>query len=171
MWPIILVFSILILGAIILSLTTFGRQILRELLGAKPNEESEESEIYPYYKVELLTPAEKLFYQTLTKAVDGKYLIFPKVRLGDIVNVEKGVDDWFSHWGKIKSRHVDFLICDKEQRFRCVIELDDCSHNTPKQKKNDKFLNEVLAVSDIRLIRQKAAIGYESLSLNKILDV
>ncbi|MCK4998583.1 MAG: DUF2726 domain-containing protein [Anaerohalosphaera sp.] len=171
MWWIVLgAFCVVVLVSFLLS-TKFGRGILRELLDVEAKEQSENIDIFPYVKVDLLSPAELSYYKVLCHALDGNYLIFPKVRLGDIINVEKGVGNSFSYWGKIRSRHVDFLICDKKLNYHCVVELDDSSHNSPKQKKNDKFLNKALDASGIRIVRQKALRIYDVSEIKKDLNI
>ena len=45
--------------------------------------------------------------------------------------------------GKIKSRHVDFLICSLEGAPLYAIELDGKSHDNPLRKDRDNFLDSV----------------------------
>ena len=107
--------------------------------------------IKPYF----FSYAEKDFYTNLKKVFYYnywyKYEVYPKVRLADIFEPEKG-DKWYK---KLWMRHVDFLIVDKDQAFKPVlaIELDWNSHKQYKQYKSDKFKNEVFENSELPLRR------------------
>ncbi len=99
--------------------------------------------------------AENHFYTSLKKVLYYnywyKYEVYPKVRLADIFEPEKG-DKWYK---KLWMRHVDFLIVDKDQAFKPIlaIELDWNSHKEYRQYKSDKFKNEVFKDSNLPLVR------------------
>ena len=113
--------------------------------------------IKPKYIVKkyFFTYSENHFYTSLKKVLYYnywyKYEVYPKVRLADIFQPEKG-DNWIK---KLRMRHVDFLIVDKEQDFQPIlaIELDWDSHKEYIQYKSDKFKNEVFKDSNLPLIR------------------
>lgn len=67
-----------------------------------------------------------------------------KVRLLDLVEPVKGNPKYKSYFWKIQAKHVDFVLCDKKLVARCIIELDDNSHNSPNRKARDEFVDEVL---------------------------
>ena len=61
----------------------------------------------------LLTPSELSFYHVLRSSLPAEtYLICPKVRLADIVDVDKGLDKSRrrSAVNRITSKHVDFVL-------------------------------------------------------------
>lgn len=73
----------------------------------------------------------------------GLYLT-AKARLLDLVEPVKNNPKYKSYFWKVQAKHVDFVICDKKLVARCVIELDDNSHDTPGRKERDEFVDEVL---------------------------
>lgn len=124
---------------------------------------------FPYKKVNsLLTKTELNFYNVLSPAVEKKYHICMKVRLEDIIQVSgnfKNKERW-KHRGRIKSRHIDFVLCNKKTLEIChCIELDDKSHNRKDRIKRDEFVNWALKNSKVPIIHIKTAKNY---SLNEL---
>lgn len=109
----------------------------------------------------LLTKGERAFWYPLYYAVKGKYRIFPKVRLGDVVSGREGDETdrfWFQ---KIAGYHLDFVLCDPETtRPVMVVELDDTSHRTEKAIRRDGLKDRVLGDAGIPILRVKAAEAY-----------
>lgn len=128
--------------------------------------EIEKTSDYPYSKQpSLLTPAELSFIHSLKLAVDGQYDISYKVRLADIVSVKqtKSKSDWQKAFNKIQSKHVDFVLTDtKTADILCAIELDDASHNKPARQLRDEFLDNVLRVTRVPLLRFTVEQSYQS---------
>ncbi len=99
----------------------------------------------------ILTERERSFYRILKPIADKLELqICPKVRVADIVSIKKGTKDWQKWFNKIRSKHVDFLLCDYDMNIVLIIELDDSSHETERAKKSDALKN---AVFGNRLVR------------------
>ena len=97
---------------------------------------------FPYIKKEyLMSEAEKKFFFVLQEILGKDYLIFSKVRMADLLYLPRMSNSRFYHYfNKIQSKHVDFLICDKENiKLLLVIELDDSSH-----LKMDRILRDTL---------------------------
>ena len=118
---------------------------------------------FPYRKKDyLLSVAEKEFYQVLsTIAVKNNYLLFAKVRLEDLLWIPKHTSNRFGLRNRVKSRHVDFLLCDKNNiKPILVIELDDSSHNMENGIKRDKFVNQVLHDAELPILHQKVQQSY-----------
>lgn len=100
----------------------------------------------------LLSKAEKNFYDVLRLALNGKpVLLFVKVRLLDVIHpAEKNV----SALNKVQSKHLDFLVCDKNYISPLLaIELDDLSHVMLKRVERDNFLEAALASANLPLLR------------------
>lgn len=97
----------------------------------------------------LLTNIEYDFYIKLKRITD-KYqlLLFSKVRLADIISTNN-----YKDFNKIKSKHIDFIICDRATKFIKFIELDDNTHNILKNKINDEKKNIIFKKANIELIR------------------
>lgn len=124
---------------------------------------------YPYESKLLLTRTEYAFFKQLQKITDEKgYMICPKVRLEDFIYVTNR-KELSKYRGYIKSRHVDFLICDNDLHIICGIELDDKSHEEKEAKRIDEFKNELFETIGIRLYRIRVDANYEE-CLRKILD-
>ncbi len=96
---------------------------------------------------------EYAFYRILKKKCDeANLLICPKVRLEDYIQVD-AKENIQRYRGYIKSRHVDFLLCDDKLNILGAIELDDKSHNSQKQMENDKFKDKLFEAVKLPLFR------------------
>lgn len=109
-----------------------------------------------YEATNILTKNERNNYKNLKIAADKKgYMICPKVRLADIVK-PRNDPQYMSRFGKIKSKHLDFVIYDSEMRnLKVVIELDDNSHNRADRQERDEFVDFVLNDCGIKIIHTR----------------
>ena len=117
------------------------------------------SQIYPYRKKMLLTKAEYAFYQTLKAICDKENLIIcPKVRMEDFLEVtdKKNLQ---KYRGYIRSRHIDFILCDNKLHMLAGIESDDNSHKQEKVKQVDNFKDAVFNAISVPLFRVKMSDG------------
>lgn len=116
---------------------------------------------YPYISRYLLTKTEYQFYKKLRNYTDCRQiLVCPKVRLEDFIET---VDrqNRLKYRGYIKSRHVDFLLCDNDLHILCGLELDDSSHNRQKAQKTDNFKDNLFKAINIPLYRIKVENDYD----------
>ncbi len=131
------------------------------------------SDILPYEKKMLLTKTEYGFWKCLKQKCDEKgFIICPKVRMEDFLSVTvKDKKQLMKYRGYIKSRHIDFMICDSALHILAGLELDDRSHNSANAQKTDLFKNQVFTVIGLPLFR--VIIGGESYEtqLNRIFAV
>ena len=110
-------------------------------------------------KKPLLTDNEYNFYRYLAPIADKYgFCILSKVRIADLVeptaNIYKERSEYFHHFGKIKSKHIDFVLCDPNNlNVKLLIELDDKSHETTHGIERDKLVEEVYADAGYRLLR------------------
>lgn len=112
-----------------------------------------------YRRQNLLTKTEYIFYGVLKKKCDAAdLLICPKVRLEDFIRVT--ARERMKYRGYIKSRHVDFLICDSSLHILAAIELDDPSHDSEQAKQTDHFKNRLYAAIGLPLFRIKTGQNY-----------
>jgi very-short-patch-repair endonuclease len=124
----------------------------------------------PYEKIPfLLTKAENSFYQVLRHILGSDFHIYPKVRISDIVKVEKGTKNRQAAFNRIQSKHVDFLLCNQHSRPVLVIELDDSSHNTAKAQKTDRFKDELFKTVGLRCVRIPASSSYNTEQIKSLL--
>ena len=94
---------------------------------------------YPYEKKMLLTAVEYRFYRILKEQCDRYHLLIcPKVRMEDFLSVTDR-RNVYKYRGYIKSRHIDFILCDSDLHMLAGLELDDPSHNSPAAGKADIF--------------------------------
>ena len=118
----------------------------------------------PYVAADaLLTPAERAFFGALRQAAGKDFVLFAKVRLGDILQIERGVEGKrrFAAFGRISSKHADFVLCDPRTfQVAVVIELDDRSHRLPSRRQRDEFFDAALAKAAVPLLRVPAARSY-----------
>jgi hypothetical protein len=116
----------------------------------------------PYEKQSYLpTRAERSFYDVLHRAVEPSLVVFPKVRLADVVKVRKGTESWQSHYNRISAKHVDFLVCTCDTLSPAlVIELDDSSHERADRQERDTFVDSALASAGIPIVHMPARSQY-----------
>ena len=111
---------------------------------------------YPYLKHKnFLSPNELNFYNKLVPLAQEKGLVvFPKVRLADLVRVPKGYKYFNLFFSRIKAKQIDFVLCDQQTfEIKCLVELDDKTHELPERKSRDKFVNKVVKKSGHEFIR------------------
>ncbi|PKM91158.1 hypothetical protein CVU82_03860 [Candidatus Falkowbacteria bacterium HGW-Falkowbacteria-1] len=134
------------------------------------SEEVVEIESQSYDKREyFFSVAELKFFEILKEIIGDNYYIFPKVRICDIVNSKEKRN--YSQFNRIKSKHVDFLICTKSPiKSKIVVELDDSSHNYQSRIERDKFVDEVFASAGIPIVHVKVKSFYDKEALIKELQ-
>lgn len=126
----------------------------KEFFDGNSSEEKTETTL-PYHKTKyLLSIAEKNFFKVLENILDDKYYIFPKIRMSDLLWHSNRSRDFRYYHNKIQQKHIDFVVCDKNNISPLLaIELDDSSHNYQRAKKNDKLKNEAFKMAGIPLLR------------------
>ena len=118
----------------------------------------------------LMSAAELKFFRTLEAAVGVNFRVFSKVRLADIVQPVKTGDRsaWYSAFGVIKSKHVDFVVCDPgTMEYRLVVELDDKSHERDDRAERDQKVDDILAQANIPVLHIPAKASYSPDELSR----
>jgi very-short-patch-repair endonuclease len=117
---------------------------------------------YPYIRSDrFLSATEALFLAALRVAVADEYEIFAKVRLLDLVRltVEKGRQ---TAYNKVQAKEIDFLLCDRDtSRPRLAIELDDSTHQRADRQGRDAFVEQVLEVIGLPVVRFAVTRAYD----------
>jgi very-short-patch-repair endonuclease len=111
----------------------------------------------------LFTPAERSFLGVLEQALDSRYRVFGKVRLGDLIKPAKGLtaSKRTTALNKINQKHVDFVVCAaSDLSIVAVIELDDQSHEREDRAERDGFVDHALAMAQIPVVHFPAKKGY-----------
>ncbi len=131
-------------------------------------------DLFPYEpRDSLMTDSELQFFEILEQAVAYQYRIYSKVRLEDIIQVRAGTDHRtaFAARNRIKSRHLDFVLCDPETlEIIASIELDDRSHERPDRIERDEFVDEALRVCGIPCIRFPVQREYRPIQIRSELE-
>ena len=104
-------------------------------------------ETFPYVKNrELFSPAERSLLCLLEQAAGEKYRVLAKVSAADIISVRLMSDQSavFRAFDQISARNFDFVLCDKEYlSIACVIQLNDASRASQRDREPDNFLQSV----------------------------
>jgi hypothetical protein len=126
----------------------------------------------PYRKVPgLMTPGEFGVWYALHSAVKGKYRLFCKVRLADIVCCPPDRINERYWFRKISAFHIDFVICDPHTTAPLLaIELDDRLHRERRQKTFDDFKDAVLRVANMPIYRIPAQSAYDPEELKRHIE-
>lgn len=134
------------------------------------NEKLVEINYQPYTKRKYLFSVPELkFFELLKEIIGDNYYIFPKVRICDIIEPKNKSD--YSNFNRIKSKHVDFLLCTKNPiTSKIIIELDDSSHNAPRRQTRDRFVDEIFANSEIPIVHIKTQDAHSKESVTKQLQ-
>lgn len=143
-----------ILGIIVIVVGVIG--ILRRFLATT-------GERLPYrLRDSLLTPNERSFYGVLQQVADDLELqVFAKVRLSDVLWIPRGTDNWILHRNRIQQKHMDFVLCDRQDIAPVLaIELDDSSHRRADRQERDSFVERACAVAGLPLLRISTRNGY-----------
>lgn len=139
---------------------------------AEPNPNPEkpvQERVYPYAKKMLLTKAEYSFYKILKQVCDQNHLLIcPKVRMEDFLEVTDK-KNYMKYRGYIKSRHIDFMLCNSDLRIIAGLELDDNSHKKSNIQETDDFKNNVFKRVGLPLYRIKMSDGAYKDQLEKIM--
>lgn len=130
-----------------------------------------QNEYLPYKKSQLLTKYEYYFYKMLLKkCMPINLLICPKVRLEDFIEVTDK-QNTLKYRGKIKSRHIDFTICDFDMNILFCIELDDITHTYKKQIEADNFKNQLFNQIGIPLYRIDKKYGDIEKQIDNVINI
>jgi len=122
----------------------------------------------PYRKKDyLLTRAERSFYEVLVRAASDM-LVFPKIRVLDLVCLAKGTQNAQVHRNRVQAKHVDFVLCRRDTLSpELVVELNDSSHEQHNRRERDAFLGEVFNAAGIAFLRVPARQGYDTRELSR----
>ncbi|HNX05201.1 MAG TPA: DUF2726 domain-containing protein [Opitutales bacterium] len=121
----------------------------------------------------LLTKAELNFLRAFAGLLPDHVLVFSKVRLCDVIepDLPRSAKGYFRAFNRIRSKHVDFVLCDeKDTRIIGVVELDDSSHDRPDRMARDIFVDSALKQAGIPILHVKCARGYDPVELKRLFD-
>lgn len=111
------------------------------------------------------TPEAALF-GCLCRHMPPGFHLHGKVRLEDIIRVKRGLDKkarWAAR-GRVKSRHVDYLITDSAGRPVVAIELDGRAHNRKNPSQSDQVKTALFQAAGIPLRRILVGENFEHIA-------
>lgn len=114
----------------------------------------------------LLTVPEKRFYNVLRRVV-APHAVLAKVRLADLVEADDRHLLRKSNFDYIKSKHIDFVICDAALSPIIAVELDDSSHHRPDRVARDRDVNRILEIASLPLLRVPVCRTYDGADIEK----
>ncbi len=109
-----------------------------------------------YRSKPILTDREYGFYVKLRDLADEYELqIFTKVRLADLIEPKDRSDLslWWECFNKIKAKHIDFALADRDTNIILLIELDDSTHARADRVERDEFVDAILDNTGYTLMR------------------
>jgi hypothetical protein len=124
----------------------------------------------PYARTpHLLTDAERSFYQMLLQATPSSLVVFPQVRLANLVHTtERRPKQRQYDFYRIQAKCVDFVLCDVATTApRLVVELDDASHQQRHRQERDAFVDAVLATVGIPILHVPWQRAYDPVQLGR----
>ncbi len=138
--------------------------------GGKPEEPS--AEVTYGISKRLFSPAETNFYRVLESVMDQEnQRLIAKVRLADVIYVKSAAKK-LAESNKIRSKHVDYVLLDRETMAPVlVIELDDKSHNRADRQARDRFVDAALASAGLPILRVKVSQSYDTAALREQIAV
>ena len=104
----------------------------------------------------ILTDREYEFYTRLRPVADQYDLtVLMKVRLADLLEPKPKDENplWMECFNKIKSKHIDFALADRDTNIVALIELDDSTHARADRTERDIFVNAILENTGYTLLR------------------
>lgn len=101
----------------------------------------------------IMSQKERSFYRSVKPIADELALtVFCKVRLADLVNVPKNTNKWHTWFNYIKSKHIDFVLVDRDMNIKALIEVDDKTHNRDDRKQRDEFIDKMFRQLGIEVL-------------------
>ena len=108
--------------------------------------------------------AERAFFIILSQNLGDDFLIMCKTRLEDIIGVRRDLADQKLRWslrGRVKSRHVDFLICKRDGTPPMGIELDGTSHQDAAAASGDDLKDRIFAAAGLPFMRVSTGDNFD----------
>jgi uncharacterized protein DUF2726 len=128
-----------------------------------------ETPLRPYFRRGfLLSKAEKYFYNIL-REVFSTYTILAKVRLADLVEANPHHPKWQINFNRIRSKHIDFVICDAWLCPLVAVELDGSSHKRIDRQQRDDLVDRILEEVSLEIVHVPRAKRYFRKEIRQLL--
>jgi hypothetical protein len=117
-------------------------------------------------KIRVMNKSERQMYKILQSVLDNKFIVLSKVRIEDFVDINQDNLPWGERQGlrgKIKSRHVDFLICEiQTTKPLMAIEVDGKSHRSLRRLERDQFVYNLYEEIGLPLVKISVGSNFTS---------
>ncbi len=149
-------FIILLIFGAIIAAVLFGKSKTKYV---PPQSTMPDPGIFRHYEAKdslFANRSELAFFHAMARALSPQYHLLTKPRLEDVIGVKADLPNpklAFQLRGRVKSRHVDFLIMDDSGRPICAIELDGRSHKNKQAEAGDTLKDGIFAASGVPLHR------------------
>ena len=101
-----------------------------------------------------MTQAERDCFNSLIKATNDKYWVFPQTHFSAFLDNRVVGQNWNGAFWHINGKSVDFLLCSKEQLSPVLaIELDDSTHEREDRKQRDAEEVRMFKTANMPLLR------------------
>jgi len=110
--------------------------------------------------------AEAALFRCIAETLPASFHLHSKVRVEDIIRVKRGLPQakrWAAR-GRVKSRHVDFLITTKRGDIVMAIELDGSSHNSKHPSEADKVKTALFQAAGVELRRVRVGQDFHHIA-------
>lgn len=107
---------------------------------------------YSYQSIPFLfTPAEQKMLFLLDSLLPSDVRLMGKIRVADLIKPAAG-KDYLVAFRKISSKHIDFVVTDRNSRVLVCVELNDSSHQRKDRIERDAFLISAFASAHVPLV-------------------
>lgn len=105
---------------------------------------------HPYLRTNILSEYEYQFWEKLYyKCNESNLIAIPKVRMLDIVHIDKNYIRADIEENRIQSKHIDFIICDSRLRVLATLEFDDNINKSESKKIDIELKTKIFNKLDI----------------------
>lgn len=159
----------------------FAFVVVAILLGRKktfrpPSSTMADPAIFQHYELQdslFVNRSELAFFHALNRALPAGFYLLTKPRLEDVIGVKRDLNPKvkFHLRGRVKSRHVDFLVIDGDGRPHCAVELDGTSHQSKSAAAGDHLKDGICKAAGLALRRVKVGEDFHQAAQNIIGDL
>ncbi|MGR6836479.1 DUF2726 domain-containing protein [Syntrophomonas erecta] len=108
----------------------------------------------PYRKREyLLSPRELALFQSLSNILKNtSYIVFPKVRLVDVLQLASDTDNRQEYYERVKERNIDLLVCELPELKPVLMVIVENQIEGKRKKMGDRFTGRVAKTAGIKCL-------------------
>jgi len=107
------------------------------------------------------TKSEAAFFHGVKGVIPSDHHVFPKVRLSDLLDIKATGREFWSSFGRVSQKHVDFILCDGSFHPYLAIEIDGWSHQEPRQRVSDQTKDRAMNVAGLPIVRYQVGTDWD----------